>query len=152
MKNWIKSIFAVLCGVMIATTFVACGGDDDDNGANVPVTAEQLIGKWINTKVVWNDSREPQPEEYTYNSNRRYLQLNADGTGMVTPYDLFEVEIKGTFTWKLIKNVLSISESNGDVENFIVTGISPTSLELTWYENEDGITIREVSSFVKTAE
>ena len=34
MKNWIKSLFVVLCGMMIATSFTACGGSNDDNDDN----------------------------------------------------------------------------------------------------------------------
>ena len=33
-QNWIKSMFIVLCGMMMATSFVACGGDDDSPNGN----------------------------------------------------------------------------------------------------------------------
>ena len=39
MRKLINSMFVILCGMMIATTFVACGGDDDDNGGG-------LLGTW----------------------------------------------------------------------------------------------------------
>ena len=45
MKNWIKSMFVVLCGMMIVTTFVACGDDDDNNDTNV-AEGKSLAGKW----------------------------------------------------------------------------------------------------------
>ena len=143
-------MLSMICVVIIATMFVACGSDSDNGW--VSVTKEQLIGKWINTKIVWIDSRDPQPDEYTYTSNSRYLLLNADGTGMVNPYNLFEAEIRGTFTWKLSGNVLTITESNGDIETFTVTGISSTNLELTWFDNYEGISIKEISAFTRAKE
>ena len=141
--------------VFVCVSIMSCSSDDDDSdkgNGGVNVTSEQLMGKWINTKKVVYDSRDPQPDEETYSGKSRYLQLNDDGTGMITPYNLFEAEIKGTFTWKLSGSVLSIMESNGDVEKFTVTGISSTNLELTWYDNDEGISIREVSSFTRATE
>ena len=35
MKDWIKSMFLMLCGMMMVASFTACGGDDgDDNGGS----------------------------------------------------------------------------------------------------------------------
>ena len=51
MKNWIKSMFIVLCGMMIATTFLACGSDDDDNN-NEKNGTEEIVG--INLAGKWN--------------------------------------------------------------------------------------------------
>ena len=147
MKKLIKLMLIMVCGVMITTTFVACGSDDDAS-----FTTEQLIGKWINTKRTWYDSRDSQPEEYTYSGNTRYLQLNADGTGKVNPLNLFESEIRKSFTWKLSGNVLTITESDGDVVSFTVTHVSSTNLELTWFDNFEGISIKEISAFTRAKE
>ena len=39
-------MFFVLCGMMIATTFVACGSDDDDNNGAEVAEGNSLAGKW----------------------------------------------------------------------------------------------------------
>ncbi len=128
------------------------GGGGGNTEPSSSISNEQLIGKWINSKRLWYDSREPQPEEYIYSGNSRYIQLNGDGTGIVKPYNLFEAEIDGpTVRWELSGSVLTIIESDGDIEKFTVTGVTSDSLEITWYDNFEGISIREVSFFTRAS-
>ena len=60
MKNIVKSMFVVLCSMMITATFVACGGDDNDDntgGGGGSGTSSGLTGWYIrqDLKGFWLD-------------------------------------------------------------------------------------------------
>jgi len=152
MKKLFCGWMTILVISLMSMCFTACGSSSnggDGSGGGVSVSAEQLHGKWVNNRQVWIDSRDPEPDETTYSGSQRYLQLNADGTGMVNPYNLFEAQIRGNFTWSLSGSVLTIKVGNREVAAFTVTNISATNLELTWIDNDEGISIKEVSYFTK---
>ena len=60
MKNWMKSMLIVFCGMMIVTSFTACGGDsdDDENGGGNGNTSSGITG-WYIRKDLANEINNP---------------------------------------------------------------------------------------------
>ena len=70
MKELIKSMFVLLCGMMIATTFVACGSDDsisDENASSSLNEKSPLAGLWY---------QEGHSKYYTSYPNRYMMFFN----------------------------------------------------------------------------
>ena len=42
-KNFLKSIFALMCACVMTTSFVACGSDDDNNDGNKPEQPQEEV-------------------------------------------------------------------------------------------------------------
>lgn len=104
----------MLCGMMIATTFVACGDDDDDE--NGSVTAKSLVGtwKWVIKSETYNGKTYTWTECITLNSDKsgKILEIESDG-------EVYEV---ATFTWSLSGNTVTFTYTwvNNDVDKIKV--------------------------------
>ena len=145
-KERILSLLALAVVVMLGTFVASCGGDDDNGGSDV--TAQQLVGKWIETKQVVNDNGEKDEENYSGSS--RYIILKESGQGLISPYDLFEAQIcrhSSSYEWSVSKGKLTIND-DGKTTVFTISGYSDNYLELTW--KDDGIT--EITSFKRAVE
>lgn len=113
MKNWIKSMFVMLCGMMIATTFVACGDDDDDE--NGSVTAKSLVGTWKGVmSETYNGKTYTWTECITLNSDKSGKEFVIESNG-----EVYEV---ATFTWSLSGNTVTYTYTwvNNDVDEIKV--------------------------------
>lgn len=144
MKKYLKFMAYAMIAIF-GLTFVSCSSDDDDSSN---IDKSKLVGKWINTRIDWIDKREAEPWSCTYNDDNRYLILNSDGTGSVLPYNLFENEIRGTFQWNISGNKLTMFESDGDKDVYIVSSLTNNELVLRW---EDGPNT-EISTFKKAVD
>ena len=98
MKNWIKSMFVILCGIMIATSFVSCGDDDDPD----EITEEALVGTWMGTAT---EDGETVSIYLTFNSNNTGSSWSMDNGGV---YDTF------VFNWTLSGRKLILIFLNGE--------------------------------------
>ena len=105
MKNWIKLVFGMFCGMMISATFIACGSDDDDNrGGNgeVPTSAD-INGTWcmFRANVEGNVS---DANVYTFNN----------GTLKAERYEYYgsqwELESSHTYKYSLSGNRIHIDQ------------------------------------------
>ena len=138
-KNYLFGLLALVMGMFV---FFSCSSDDDDD-----IDTSSLVGKWINTKIDWNESGELDSQ--TYNDVNRYIVLRRDGTGEVSPYNLFEDEKRDAFKWHVSENKLVIKESDGDVEEYIVVKITDTELVLRWEDRDDDSYFIETHTFRK---
>ena len=152
-----KKTCLLLLMALLPLCFISCSSDDEES-----ISKEQLVGKWIETRYQWIDSRAETPEDESFNDDTRYLQINADGTGIVSPYNLFEDEKRdGTFTWTLSgKYITIIGKDYGepssygplnDVYKGEITKISSTELVLTNKDKneEQNYEISEIVTFKK---
>ena len=104
MKNLIKTMLIVLCGMMMVTSFAACGGDDDNgvnnggnNGGNngdvnpsTGISIANLAGNWqaiaakgvsrydgpIDTKEIWGLDSLDMPVLITINPNSTFVSYS----------------------------------------------------------------------------
>ena len=134
MKNWIKSMFIVLCGMMVATTFVACGDDDDNEGGN---TASLIVGTWMSNLSL----------------SEEWIIFDSDHTGNSWTVDKYsgDVEEAFTFTWKVSGKTLKINPTGGNVGSvevfsFTINSVSSTSLDL--YNGEENHHYERVTQFI----
>lgn len=121
----------MLCGMMIATTFVACGDDDDDDDENGSVTAKSLVGTWNWVKSeTYNGKTYTWTECFTLNSDKsgKILEIESDG-------EVYEV---ATFTWSLSGNTVTITYTwvnndadkikVGDTQSITIISVNSTTL------------------------
>ena len=113
MKNWIKSMFVVLCGMMIATTFVACGDDDDDNGGG---DSSSIVGTWVGSES------SSVTQNITFNSNK---------TGEFWVVENDHIDTSFTFTWVKSGNVINITPTGGEIEDVKFTTLTIESISST---------------------
>ncbi|MBQ8701332.1 MAG: hypothetical protein IJ549_01030 [Prevotella sp.] len=135
MKNWIKSMFAVICGMMIMTGFTSCGGDDDNGsgsgtggGGNSGTTTlwSMLVGNaWYE---VYEGSDLVEVELYLFNSDgtadaAELKRRSSDGY-KTTRGERFKVN------YSIVDNRLTIVESDGDtrVSQLDITDGSTTTM------------------------
>ena len=130
MKNLFKSMFIVLCGMMVATTFVACGSDDDEgngngNNNNGGSTSTSIIGTWTTTA-----SETHEGHTYTW---QEYITFNSDNTGKTwVVEDGGEVGEAGfTFTWTLSGKTFKITPISGEWDDDIITSMTLVSVSST---------------------
>lgn len=169
MKNKIKLMFAVLCGVMIATTFVACGSDGDDDNGNSSVDS-RVVGTWTSTigegwqwdedRILlnhWRDLSATTVRTYevvngvetgrytdsTHEPGYNTVTFNADGSYIG---ENEEETFKGTFTAK--DGVMTLFAAEGaDRWNY---SFEDGKLILVAEEYEDGVlTDKEINWYVK---
>lgn len=124
-KKYFIGLMALIMGMFV---LASCSSDDDEETANVDRAS--LVGKWINTRIDWDD-RDGHDYE-TYNNSNRYLLLENDGTGKVSPYNLFEDEKRNGFSWSVSKNKLITVEPDGDREEYIIVKVTANELVLRW--------------------
>ena len=118
----------MLCGMMIATTFVACGDDDDDE--NGSVTAKSLVGTWKQVmSETYNGKTYTWTVCYTLNSDKsgKFWEIESNG----------EVYELATFTWSLSGNTVTYTytwvENDvdeikvGDTESSTIISVNSTT-------------------------
>lgn len=142
-KTILLGITIFIMGVFV---FTSCSSDDSSND-ELHVDKAHLVGMWINTRTDWNEDGERYYE--TYSDSKRYLNLNSDGTGYVSPPYLFEA-VRSTFNWSISKNKLTIIEEDGDIVGFIVVKLNNNELVLRWEDYfDDSCYFIETSTFKK---
>ena len=97
MRKLINSMFVILCGMMIATTFVACGGDDDDNGGG-------LLGTWSGAEP----GTSSEEVRLTFQNGGAGTFVYVQYKKKTTPREV-ETENTGSFTY------VSTSETTGSI-------------------------------------
>ena len=123
MKNWIKSMFIVLCSMMAVSTFVACGSDDDDDNGNNGSTSS-IVGTWKGTR-----SESAEGKVYTWEV---FISLKSDHTGeawVIDPYS--SDDERKTFTWTLNDKTLKIVPVSGFDDDDIITTFTIVSISKT---------------------
>ena len=170
MKNWIKSMCLVLCGMMISATFIACGSDDDNNNDNNSVDS-RVVGTWTTTiGEGWNWDENGvllnHWKDLSATTTRNYEIINGSETGRYTDYtnnvpewttitfnadgsyigENDEESFKGTFTAK--DGVMTIFAADGaDRWNY---SFEDGKLKLVAEEYEDGVLVdKEINWYVK---
>ena len=143
-KHFLLSIIILITGLFA----ISSCSKDDDKEEKLNVNRADLVGKWINTKIEWDESGET--ESITFNNANRYMVLDNDGTGYVSPYNLFEDEKRDGFKWSISGNKFITKEDNGDVDEYIVIKLTATELCLRWvdYDSDDDYFI-ETHTFVR---
>ena len=159
-------MFVVLCGMTIATTFVACGDDDDNTSAD-----SRVVGTWTSTiGEGWNWDEDGTLvnhwKDLSATTVRNYEVINGTETGKYTDYthevpeyttvtfnadgsfigENEEETFKGTFTAQ--NGVLTYFTTEGaDQWNY---SFEDGKLKLVAEEYEDGVlTDKEINWYVK---
>lgn len=146
MKKCIKSMFVVLCGIIVTTTFLACGSDDDGNdiggGGN-----SGLVGQWrrvYNNKTRWYKQQDGEwvqyaNSEYTYGDEESSpgFIFNSNGTAQLiyaTGDGTYELETDEPFKWKTENGHLYLLEvDQGETDGWEDLGtytLSDSTLEI----------------------
>lgn len=118
MKNQIKLLFIILCGIMIATLYSACGSDDDssDNAS--------IVGTWgdgSKTVIFGSDG--------SYN-------LTDNSVPSITQYR------KGTYSYNTSQNLLTINvqavtgQNGAYQQTYIVQTLTSTTLVLLYIDGD----------------
>lgn len=119
--------FMLLCGVALG--FQACSNDDDDN--SLPLTTENLIGKWVYTdeyiKIEYIIENSTNGQEYQYSYawgeepvSHEPFSYKINGNNIVIDYDSYTITYKvielrsNTITLGLGDETLTLARTNTD--------------------------------------
>jgi len=124
MKNEIKSLFIILCGIVIVTLYSACGSDDDSHDNN----NISIVGTWVNgttTVVFGNDGSynltdisvpsvtQYRKGSYSYNAGQSLLTINVQAVaGQNGAYQ------QSYIVQTLTSTTLVLLYTDGDVEGY----------------------------------
>lgn len=86
MKNWIKSIVIMLCGMIVMTSFNSCGNDDE----GVDIGPQALVGTWMSVQ-----------SEYS-----TYITFNSDRTGSTWTKEEGKIVDTFVFNWTMSDNTV----------------------------------------------
>jgi hypothetical protein len=152
MKRSFIRIMTMLMVAFVSVSLVSCGDkDDDDNKQNPnpnpdqgqsvePQSATSVLtgGRWVYT-----DYDNGKVEGYDY------YTFNANGTGYSEEWNYYGEELRrddaDNFVYTYQNNRLTITEEDGDVEQYVV--LSLTATQTQWREIHDSDTktlIREI--------
>ena len=163
-------MFIVLCGMVIATLFVACGSDDDDNNDNGSVDS-RVVGTWTSTIGEgwnWDENGVLQNhwKDLSAITTRSYEVINGMETGRYRDYTDGEPEwttvtfnadgsfngendeesFKGTFTAK-DGVMIMLAEDRAHKSNY---SFEDGKLKLVTEEYENGVLRdKEINWYVK---
>ena len=153
MNRIVSSIARGLTLVSCLFAFNGCssssdGGFEDPElgipyGEGVSVNLDNLVGTWVCVKIEWDEDGEKDVE--TFSDGRKYMVLAEDGTGYINPYNLFEDEKHGAFTWTVSDNALHFS----DHSDYTVKVLTTSALVLEWIDADEYGYLKETHTFKK---
>ena len=140
-----KHLHYLFCMLLMMVASVSCSSSDDDDITGLSDgNPEILVGKWICTQIEVDE--EGDVDIITPKGSNYYLQLNENGTAIVSPANLFEDEKRGNVKWNVSGKRLLFS----DKSEYAIRQLTSDRLVLEWIDEwEDSGYLRETHTFRK---
>lgn len=116
----------------------ACSDDDKEEGTELPLTEQNLVGTWELTHYEgWNQYGDER-ETFSEDDNTYRIQFKKDGTAQSWTYENEWIEDDYTITdWYIEDDVVYTHDSEGDNETTTIVKLTKSTLVTESY-SEDG--------------